>query len=247
MGSTPDHDEDLRAAVETFWRIRGTQQQKQVEAGITDAGTRGSVTGGAHMGAIEQVVVNLLSEVGLTPEEVRTRTSLELPGYYRSQKKWDLLVISDKRLIAAVEFKSQVGAFGNNFNNRSEEAIGNAEDLWTAFREGRFGQALPPFVGFFFLLEHANEVTIPVKNAEPYFKVDPIFIEDGKGVSYARRYEILLRRLVLERKYTAACLALSPKVSTGTKATVSFPAEDLAFKRFAASLQGHAVAYLKSR
>ena len=48
----------------------------------------------------------------------------------------------------AVEFKSQVGpSFGNNFNNRTEEAIGNAEDIWTAYREGRFGRHRAPLLG----------------------------------------------------------------------------------------------------
>ena len=43
---------------------------------------------------------------------------------------------------AAVELKSQIGSYGNNFNNRAEESIGSAVDLWTAFRENQFpGQA----------------------------------------------------------------------------------------------------------
>jgi hypothetical protein len=33
-------------------------------------------------------------------------------------------------LVATVEVKSQVGSFGNNFNNRVEEAIGSATDFW---------------------------------------------------------------------------------------------------------------------
>jgi len=41
-----------------------------------------------------------------------------------------MLVINEGRLIAALEFKSHVGpSFGNNFNNRAEEAIGTAHDL----------------------------------------------------------------------------------------------------------------------
>ena len=51
-----------------------------------------------------------------------------------------MLVIDRDQLIAALEFKSQVGpSFGNNFNNRTEEAIGTAHDLWTAYREGALG------------------------------------------------------------------------------------------------------------
>jgi len=65
-----------------------------------------------------------------------------------------LLVVKNGRLLAAIEAKSQVGpSFGNNFNNRTEEAIGSALDLWTAFREGAFNGGIQPFLGYFFMLE----------------------------------------------------------------------------------------------
>lgn len=247
--SNDDLNERLRVAVESFWKTREAQQQKQVQSGRADVGTRGAVTGGAQMSRIEALTVSLLCEAGLRPDELRTRTALELPGYYRPEKKWDLLVIADNKLVAALEFKSQVGSFGNNFNNRTEEAVGNAEDLWTAYREGRFGMPPPPppFLGYFFLLEDCAEVHIPVKNAEPHFKVDPVFAGGGQGVSYAKRYEVMLQRLVLERKYNAACLALSPKPIGQTEVKVWHPTEDLSFKRFAASLQGHCIGFAKSR
>ena len=111
--------------------------------------------------------------------------------------------MSDGQLVTAMEFKSQVGpSFGNNFNNRSEEAIGSATDIWVAYREGRFGKTLAPFIGYFFLLEDCVRVKTPVRNKEPYFKADPVFDK----ASYSKRYELLCRRLVLERVYTAACL-----------------------------------------
>ena len=127
-------------------------------------------------------------------------------GLLPAEKKWDLLVVADGQLFLAVEFKSQVGpSFGNNFNNRTEEAIGNAEDIWTAYREGRFGKHQAPFLGYFFLLEDCPRVHTPVANSEPYFPVDPVF----NGASYAKRYEVLCERLVLERKYTSTCLTLA--------------------------------------
>ncbi|MEE4605477.1 MAG: PaeR7I family type II restriction endonuclease, partial [Desulfobacteraceae bacterium] len=79
-----------------------------------------------------------------------------MPGYFRPTKLWDLLVMNEGRLVAALEFKSQVGpSFGNNFNNRTEEALGTAHDLWTAYREGAFGEQTRPFVGWLMLLEDA--------------------------------------------------------------------------------------------
>lgn len=236
-----DIDQRLQEAIQSFWDARDHQQQKQVEAGTIDAGTRGAVTGGTQMGALETLLTDILVEAGLDPLSIRARTSLQLPGYFRPEKKWDLLVVVDGQLLIAVEFKSQVGpSFGNNFNNRTEEAIGNAEDIWTAYREGLFGKHQAPFLGFFFLLENCTEVHKPVSNSEPYFAVDPVF----KGASYAKRYEILGERLVLERKYSAVCLALATKEP---RTKVSFPVETLAFRQFAASVEAHARSFINGR
>jgi hypothetical protein len=233
-----DVDARFQDAVQHFWTARARQQQKQVEAGKIDAGTRGAVTGGTQMGALEGLVADILVEAGLAQVDVKTRTALELPGYYRPEKKWDLIVVSDAQLVTAIECKSQVGpSFGNNFNNRAEEAIGNASDIWIAFREGRFGCGPAPFLGYFFLLEDCPAVSRPVSNKEPYFNVDPAFV----GASYSKRYELLCRRLALERLYNAACLTLATNESV---TAVSHPAEDLTFRRFVAALRGHVVAFL---
>lgn len=186
------------------------------------------------MGALEVLIVDILREAGLEELSIKTRLGLELPGYYRPEKKWDLIVVAGGHLVCALEFKSQVGpSFGNNFNNRSEEAIGNAVDIWTAYREGLFGTSPRPFLGYFFLLEDCSKVHKPVKVVEPHFKTDPAF----KGASYAKRYELLCRRLVLERNYDAACLTLATK-DDATK--VSHPAIDLGFERFVTDLQAAA-------
>ena len=143
--------------------------------------------------------------------------------------------------MTAMEFKSQAGpSFGNNFNNRSEEAIGSATDIWVAYREGRFGETPPPFLGYFFLLEDCERVKKPVRNKEPYFKVDPAF----DRASYSKRYELLCRRLVLERVYTAACLVMA---TNAPNTEITQPAEDLTFKRFVAALRGYVVTFLGSQ
>ena len=77
--------------------------------------------------------------------DIKVKSKLELPGYYRAEKKWDLLVISKGHLVAAIEFKSQAGeSIGNNVNNRSEEAIGMATDLWVAFRGSAVSRIAAP-------------------------------------------------------------------------------------------------------
>lgn len=236
-----DINKRLQQAVQSYWRTRANNKDKQVQGGKIDAGTRGEVTGGTQMGAMEVLIADILCEAGLKTLDVKTRTALELPGYYRAEKKWDLIVVSDGQLVTAMEFKSQVGpSFGNNFNNRSEEAIGSATDIWIAYREGRFGRSPAPFLGYFFLLEDCSKVKTPVRNKEPYFEVDPAFDK----ASYTKRYELLCRRLVLERVYSAACLVMA---TNSSKTKLTQPAADLNFKRFVGALRGHVIAFLGSR
>ncbi|CAI4029730.1 Type-2 restriction enzyme BstVI [Nitrospira tepida] len=207
------------------------------------------------MGALEVLVSDILCEAGLKKLDVRTRTALELPGYFRATKKWDLIVVSNGTLVLAMEFKSQAGkSIGNNVNNRAEEAVGSAKDIWTAFREGRFGESPAPFLGYLFLLEDRDNVKTPVANKEPYFDVDPEFrgvaqgkgkgISQYKGVSYSKRYELLCRRLVLERLYTSACFLMA---TNSPRTKITQPASDLTFRRFVAALRGHVVTFLGSR
>ena len=67
---------------------------------------------------------------GISKECVFQKKALELPGFFRPTKKWDILVVKEDTLIAVIEAKSQVGpSFGNNYNNRTEEAMGSALDL----------------------------------------------------------------------------------------------------------------------
>lgn len=201
---------------------------------MKDQGNRGAVTGGAHMDGFLNLVGALLLEGGI-PEEYLyfAKGPRELPGYFRPVKEWDLVVVAGSSLILALEVKSQVGSLGNNFNNRAEEAIGNAVDLWTAFRENAFGTA-QPWVGYLMLLEDSPKSRRPVKIREPHFPVFPEF----RGSSYAMRYELLCRRLVLERHYTSAALLLSSK-ETGPDGHYDQPAADLTIEAFAASMIAH--------
>lgn len=250
-----DIEKRLQEAVQSYWNARAKNKEKQIESGRIDAGSRGEVTGGTQMGALEVLIADILCEAGLNRMDVRTRTALELPGYFRATKKWDLVVVSEGQLVLAMEFKSQAGkSIGNNVNNRTEEAVGSAKDIWTAFREGRFGKSPTPFLGYFFMLEDRAKVKTAVSNKEPFFPVDSVFRGEAKpnkttkvskyeGVSYSKRYELLCRRLVMERLYSSACFIMS---TNARKTQVTQPAEDLTFQRFVAALRGHVVTFLGS-
>ncbi|MGB2632996.1 MAG: PaeR7I family type II restriction endonuclease [Candidatus Acidiferrum sp.] len=158
-----------------------------------------------------------------------------------ARKKWDLLIVAGGELIAGIEFKSQVGSFGNNFNNRTEEAIGSATDIWAAYREGAFKPSSRPWLGYMMLLEEAPGSMRPVKAQQPHFKVFPEF----NDASYGQRYEILLTKLVRERLYDSACFLLSdPK--RGLKGHYREPVPELTFEKFLASLLARAMAVSKT-
>jgi hypothetical protein len=196
-----------------------------------------TVRGGKQLDALANLVAQIFVDEGFPESSIQRGTSLELQGYYRPEKKWDLLVIHNDTLAAAIEFKSQVGSFGKNFNNRAEEAVGSATDIWTAYREGRFG-AVRPWLGYLFLLEDAPEASLPVGAREPFFKIDEAF----RGASYKKRYEIFCRRLVRERLYDAACFVTS---SADPGSPIEEPASDLSFARFSAEIKGRAKALLE--
>ena len=185
------------------------------------------------MDGFTELVADLLVECGL-PEDVIFRSGREdltLPGFFRPTKQWDLIVVAGDSLLAAVEFKSLCGpSFGNNYNNRIEEAIGNSTDLWTAYREGAFQTSPRPFLGYLMLLEEAEASTRPVAVYEKHFQV----FKGYRDASYADRCQESVRRLMRERCYDAACLLLSSKPA-GARARGGYtePAHDLAFGHFA--------------
>jgi hypothetical protein len=149
--------------------------------------------------------------------------------------------VSDGKLLAGIEFKSQVGSFGNNYNNRTEEAIGSATDIWAAYREGAFRPSSRPWLGYLMLLEDAPGSVTAVRAREPHFKVFPEF----KDASYAKRYEVRLTKLVRERLYDAACFLMSNAID-GVEGLYREPAEELNFQNFIASLLAKAIAIAKT-
>jgi hypothetical protein len=232
-----DVENHLANAVRLFWTQRGQQAKGQASKGDQD---RGAVTGGEHLDGFRALVAELLIVSGLQRATVYWRKDTELPGWFRAEKNWDLLVVADGKLIAIVEFKSQVGSFGNNFNNRTEESVGSATDLWSAYEEGAFKPSERPWLGYFMLLEDAPGSNRPVRVKEPHFKIFPEF----RDASYAERYGILLTKLVRSRLYDAACLLTSSR-DEGVSGKYSEPNSELGFRIFVTSLPGRAIAVAK--
>jgi hypothetical protein len=234
-----DYERKTHEAVMAFWGNREKARQKQIEAGVIDQGERAGVTGGKNMDGFTALVMDLVRANGLEHAQIhQTRALLTLPGFFRPTKLWDLLVMVDGRLIAAVELKSQVGpSFGNNYNNRTEEAIGTAHDLWTAYREGAFGKHSRPFVGWLMMVEDAPESRRPVNDRSPHFPIFPEF----QGASYLKRYDVLCQRLIQEQLYTTASVIASPRTAAQDGAFADL-SEMTSLKTFVTSFAGHIAA-----
>ena len=234
-----NYEQKAREAVQAFWSNREQARQKQIDAGKADQGERAGVTAGKNMDGFLALVIDIVRANGLDNAEIhQERRVLTLPGYFRPTKLWDLLVMNKGRLIAALEFKSQVGpSFGNNANNRAEEAIGTAHDFWTAYREGAFGEQPRPFAGWMILLEDAPESRAPVTDATPHYSV----LKEFENASYADRYNILCRKLMQEQLYTAASIIVSPRsaIDTGEYSEMS---NMTGLRTFLSELAGHVAA-----
>ena len=230
----------VRAAVRQFWTTRTVQASRQGgKTGVRDQGARKAVTGGAHLDGFVELLQTLLVLGGVPHASIFCKTRVALPGYFRPEKKWDLVVVHKERLLATVEFKAHIGpSFGNNCNNRAEEALGNATDYWTAYREGAFDGSPRPWLGYVMLLEETDKSTRPVRVMEPHFPVRKEFV----GASYAQRYESLLLKLKRERLYDGAWLLLTPR-SSATIGEYSESNTEIGFELFGASLLAHMYAH----
>ncbi len=233
-----DYQQKTHEAVKAFWGNREAARQKQIEAGKADQGERAGVTAGKNMDGFLALMLDIVRANGLADAELhRNRAVLTLPGYFRPTKLWDLLVIYKGELIVAIELKSQVGSFGNNFNNRTEEAIGTAHDFWTAYREEAFGKQPRPFVGWLMMVEDAPKSRCPVRDVSPHFPV----LKEFKGASYLVRYDLLCQKLVKEQLYTTAALITSPR-SAAENGEFSQMSEMTGLRTFVAALAGHVAA-----
>jgi len=239
-----DLSDRVAKAVKHFWTTRMRQAREQgTKTGQKDAGARSAVTGGRQLDGFVTLCRDLLIDAGLAEVDVYWKARLDIPGYFRPEKKWDLLAVADGQLMAVIEFKSQVGpSFGNNFNNRTEESLGNATDLWAAYREGAFAPSPSPWLGYLFLLEECDRSLSPVNVSESHFAV----FEEFREASYAKRYEILLTKLLRERLYNGACLILSNR-ENGLRGKYHEPKKELQFQHFAALLTSHASAFARTR
>lgn len=210
MHLTPnDIDILTRRAVQHFWDVRNGAR---VRGAANDQGNRSGATAGKNLDGFIEVMAGLIEEAkieGLVTGT--TRADVNLPGYLRPAKDWDLVLSRGGELLAAIEFKSHVGpSFGNNFNNRAEEALGSSLDLQTAIDKGVYGQlSVRPFLGWCILVEDAPKSRAATGIATTTRIFRPM--NDFRGASYLERYDIFCQRMMELDFYTAAAVIASPE------------------------------------
>ena len=176
-------------ALRTWLDVRRTQAEASVASGRGQEGRRSAVTGGRHLEAIHQLVVDEIHATGATGLHMHKNQGATLPGFYRATKSWDLVLMQGSIPVLAVEYKSMLGSEGKNLNNRADEIFGMAEDT----RQAEANELLPPQMrrAYIFVMADNRDTSRPVGVSRTLGRADPIF----DGASYVKRMAIMLRRM----------------------------------------------------
>lgn len=217
--------EEIDAALLAFWTDKAQAELRHAD--YRDAVARGN----GHLTRVAQALADVCRDAGATDVVSRVpKKRLTLPGYFRPTKEWDVVAWHHGRPVAAIELKSQAGSFGNNPNNRAEEAVGNAEDLRRAVKSG----LLPPlWTGFAFIIEDCDKSNSRSKNqARSELPTDDEFAH----WTYAERVRVLCERLQATKSYDATWAVATSRPPDFNWRDL---ASDVTWQSFSESLRSH--------
>jgi hypothetical protein len=228
MGQT---SADLSLAVKAYWAFKDNQLATALALQSTAEGSAKGVRGGRQFEPVVKLLASFFTDAGYPVSSIHARgLATVLPAYLRPTKNWDLVVVHRGVLVAAFELKALGGpSFGNNYNNRLEEAIGSATDLAQAHAAGLVGSE-QPWLGYFFLMEdHPGSRHVVRERSSRSFPADPIWA----GQSYQSRYSITGQRLLDAKLYDAVCYL----VSSPDDPAPAEPEPRLDWRRFSAAIR----------
>ncbi len=229
-----DLGSEVSDAVKWYWATLSGQAEEQRQSENSTRGRRAEVLGGGQMDGFAGLVEDILVEAGVPRESVKHDYHATLPGFYLPEKEWDTAVVHDGELLAVVEYKSQASSFGNNLNNRSEEAIGSFTDLLEAYEDGVFEPSPAPWIGYLYLMADNEKSRNVPQLREVNFEVDDEF----RDATYLDRVELLCLRMVRQRLVNEAAFILTDE-EEGPEGNFWEPNEELRFNRFARSLASY--------
>lgn len=231
-----DHvpEDPTQAAVSLFWHKRADQIADLADGGLAGGAARAA----GHMNGIRDLVKRIFVDAGMPEDSVVYEPYL--PGYYRARKRWDMAIRYKGALVAALEFKSQVGSVGKNINNRFEEALGTAADTWAAQTNLAAYGDVPPWLGYVFVLREDDETEARDRSIKALFPVDETF----RGMSYNQRYQEMLRRFMGDNVYQAGWF-ITTHIDDRQHVSYAEPLATASGKAFRAAVEGR-VNYVKS-
>lgn len=121
------------------------------------------------------------------------------------------------------------------FDNRTDEALGQAIDVSKAVERGIVDSPLRPWLGYVMLIEDNEAWNRTSKPRKPVWPADPVFDES----SPADRAAIFFDRTDRERLLDAACVMLANRTTGG----VTYKRESLSLQSFAAALFGRCLQF----
>lgn len=232
--------QQFQEAMNYFWKVVTTGATSDQDDNADSPSSTGSRSA-KQMDKLAELTESIARECGVPGERIYWKSRTALPGVFRGQKRWDLLVVDRDSVVAAIEFKSLSPDFNQNLNNRIEESIGSAFDFRAAERRNLFGDNATPWLGFFFILmDHPDLERIGRNYVNPHFAISERF---GKA-STKTRANIWLRELMAEKLYHQTAMVLStPSIPT----IIREPDVALSAQKFFDSFASHLRAHINSR
>lgn len=229
--------DNMKQALLRSYDLRRQAGEIQIEKGIVDVGLRSQVTSGKHMDEIASLISKALIKMGVDEKSIHyNKKDVEIPGWFRATKQWDILAFKGDQLITGIELKSISGSYGNNLNNRTEEAIGEAIDAKYASDRGLLNRITPPLMAYALIVKKdVRSMSVCKKPKSHYFTIDPAF----EKTNYIDRFRIMCERLRRENIFGAVWFAIvDPE-----KETVEEPVKELSYETFMTEIEGRVKAF----
>lgn len=225
--------EEMKQALLRSYDLRLKAGEVQIERGVHDIGLRTQVTSGKHLDEIIELISRDMVNMGVKEGTIHTSgNGVKVPGWFRARKRWDIVVSDGHRLMACIELKSISGSYGNNINNRVEEAIGEAVDVRYAIEHDLCGSHSLPALAYVLIVKgDSKSRSIPLSSNNSAFKQDPVF----NGTSYVDRFRIMCERLLEENIFEAVWYV----VVNPDEQSIEEPADALSYVSFIRNLRNN--------
>lgn len=183
---------------------------------------------------IRELIAALRTELianGVPASAIRTEGRIELPGAYDDvARRWDLLVMDDSDLIAAVDVRMQTGpSASNNARNRMSDIVATAANFGRAYTSSD-QRAFRPFLGLVFAMEATPETA----QRRPALA----------GGTYLERFGDFFRRLMDAEMYDAICYLTADGPDP---VVVNEPDPAMGFEVLARTIANHVTAFRRLR